>query len=107
MRKRHYGLAVLVGGLPALCAAGQAEDMAEMQRHLNQEVMSQPFDAGDVGKAEAYANEAMKKQLKPAARGPAYWESGWTCADMTRSPYYNYQDYRNCVYYHRYYNRYW
>jgi hypothetical protein len=100
-------LVAVVAGSPVLCLAGQAEDMAEMQRRLNQEVMSQPFDAGDVGKADAYAEEAMKKHLKPAAKVPSYWEPGWSCADMTRSPYYSYRDYRDCVYYHRYYNRYW
>ena len=93
--------------LPAMVFAGQEEDMAEMQRRLNEQVMSQPFDAGDVEKADAYANEAMKKHLPPSGRVPSYWEQGWTCDDMTRSPYYSYRDYRDCVYYHRYHNRYW
>lgn len=97
----------LAGFSAAASAASSAEERAEMQRRLNEEVMSRPFDAGDVAKADAYAEEALKKKVRPVERFPSYWQPGWTCAHITRSPYYRYSDYRDCVYYHRYHGRYW
>jgi hypothetical protein len=78
-----------------------------MQKQLNQSVMSSAFNPGDADKAEAYAEEARRKNLQPVARPPTYWAPGWTCANLTTYAYYNYGDYRNCVYYHRYYGYYW
>jgi len=86
----------------------QASDTrAEMQRQLNEEVMSSPFDPGDVEKAEAWAKEAMKKDLKPVKVAPEYWQPGWTCSNLMHYRYYRYRHYRDCIYYHRYYGRYW
>jgi hypothetical protein len=79
----------------------------EMQKSLNAEVMNSPFDPGDVAKAKAYAEEAVKKAIPPTAVAPTYWQPGWTCSDLTSYRYYRYYDYRNCIYYHRYYGRYW
>jgi hypothetical protein len=79
----------------------------QMQRALNAEVMSAPFDPGDVDKAKAYAESALKKNVTPVAVAPRYWQPGWTCRHLTRYRYYRYRDYRNCVYHHRYYGRYW
>ncbi len=87
-----------------LVMSGPKEDM---QKQLNQEVMESEFDAGDPQRAQAYADEAMKKGLKPVGSGPSYWKPGWTCDSLAGSVYYRYSDYRNCVYYHRYYGRYW
>lgn len=99
------GLTVLlIASLPAL-----ADDAAraERQRALNEEVLAAAFDPGDVDKAKAYAEEAIKKKLKPVATPPPYWQPGWSCGHLTRYHYYRYSHYRNCIYYHRYYGRYW
>jgi hypothetical protein len=79
----------------------------DMQRQLNQQVMSAPFNAGDIKKAEEYSENAKKEGVVPAAQGPAYWAPGWTCANIAAYRYYAYGDYQNCVYYHYYYGRYW
>lgn len=79
----------------------------EMQRKLNEEVMASPFNPGDIKKAEAYAEEAKKNGMQPVAVAPSYWQPGWTCGQVAGYRYYNYYDYRNCIYYHRYYGRYW
>lgn len=80
---------------------------AAMQRALNAEVLAAPFDPGDVDKAKAYAEKAIKKDTKPVATPPSYWQPGWTCGHLTRYHYYRYSQYRDCIYYHRYYGRYW
>jgi hypothetical protein len=104
-QKTRSLLAVL---LCLTCFPAPAEsDMEAMQRQLNAEVLSSPFNAGDIRKAEAYAAEALKNQLQPVAVAPSYWRPGWSCGHLTRYRHYNYYDYRNCVYYHRYYGRYW
>lgn len=90
---------------PAL--ADKESDMAEIQRQLNAEVMAQPFDPGDPAKVDAYVREAMKKDLKPRTTAPDYWQPGWSCNHLTRYRHYRYTDYRDCVYHHRYYGRYW
>ncbi len=91
----------------AVTWAGEAEDMAEMQRQLNAEVMAQPFDPGDAAKVDAYIKEAMKKNIKPPQKSaPSWWKRGYTC-DYIRRYRYNYRLWRNCRYYHRYYGRYW
>lgn len=93
---------LLCQGMPA-----GAESAAEaMQRQLNAEVLSSPFNPGDVKKAEAYADEALKNKVQPVA-APSYWQPGWSCSNLTYYRYYSYYDYRNCIYYHRYYGRYW
>lgn len=78
-----------------------------MQRALNAEVASSPFNPGDIKKAQQYADEALKKGIAPITQAPVYWQPGWTCASLTHYLYYRYSDYRNCVYHHRYYGRYW
>ena len=88
----------------AVTLASEEEDMAEMQRQLNADVMAQPFDADDAARIDAYVRDAMKKDLKPPAAPPVYWQSGWSCADIR---YRSYRDYRNCIYYQRYYGRIW
>lgn len=86
--------------------AGEEEDMAAMQRMLNGKVMAEEFNPGDMDKIEAYIKKSMKGELKPAAKAPSYWKPGYTCAYI-RSYRYNYRHYRNCLYHHRYYGRYW
>ena len=85
----------------------QAQTREEMQRALNAQVMSTPFDPGDVKKAEAYAEEAKKQNIPPVATPPSYWVPGWNCGNLIAYAGYVYGDYRACVYYHYYYGRYW
>ena len=108
MVKRTAAMLIVLLGVPAIALADD-DDKAreEMQRKLNNEVMASPFNAGDVKKAQAYAEEAKKQNVAPVEQPPNYWVPGWTCANMTLYPYYQYGAYRNCVYYHYYYGRYW
>lgn len=89
-------------GSPAY--ASEEDDLAEMQRQLNSEVMSQPFYAEQPERVDAYIKEAMKKDLKPKVYKGPHWKPGYTCHDMLR---YSWVEYRNCRYYHRYYGRYY
>lgn len=91
---------------PSFALAGEEEDMAEMQKQLNAEVMAQPFDAADAAKVDAYIKEAMKNNIKPQGKAPSYWQPGYTC-DYIRQYRYRYRAYRNCMYHYRYYGRYW
>ncbi len=84
--------------------ASEEDDMAEMQKQLNAETMSQPFLAEQPEKVDAYIREAMKKNLKPPEYTGKNWRPGYTCRDLLR---YSWTDYRNCRYYHRYYGRYY
>ena len=105
MKKTTLIVALVLSGLPfGSASAGEEEDMAAMQRALNAEVMARDFDPGDVKRADAYIEEAMKKGIKPEAAAPSFWRPGYTCVDARR---YSYAAYRNCRYHYRYYGRYW
>jgi hypothetical protein len=97
--------------LMAVSASVMADDAdkarEEMQRKLNESVMSSPFNAGDIKKAQAWAEDAKKQGVAPVPQAPSYWRPGWSCSNLTAYAYYNYMDYRNCVYHHYYYGRYW
>lgn len=84
--------------------ATEEDDLAEMQRKMNQEVMDKPFLAEEPEKVEAYIKDAMKKDLKPTEYTGTHWRSGYTCHDLLRWSWY---EYRNCSYYHRYHGRYY
>jgi hypothetical protein len=86
--------------------AGEAEEMAEMQKQLNAEVMSKPFDPGDPAKIDAYIEDALANDIQPVTQPPSYWQPGYTCGYI-RQYRYDYNTYRNCLYHHRYYGRYW
>ncbi|MDX1252372.1 MAG: hypothetical protein IDH49_09040 [Gammaproteobacteria bacterium] len=107
MRKAILSTAIVLGFSFAPTAfAGEAEDMAEMQRQLNKEVMQQPFSAGDMAKIDSYVADAMKKNLKPIERPPAAWnwQPGYTCNSIFN---FGWRAYGDCLHYHRYYGRYW
>jgi hypothetical protein len=107
MIRQIVTLAAVFGCAAAIAADDAEKAREEMQRQLNQQVMSAPFNAGDIKKAESYAEEAKKQGVVPVPQPPRYWAPGWTCANLTGYAYYNYGDYRNCIYYHHYYGRYW
>ena len=103
---------VLVGAMmagvvsAAVALADDADQMAEMQKRLNQEVMDKPFSVEDQSKIDAYMAEAVKNNTKPVENPPANWnwQPGYTCASIYN---YGWQAYSQCAYYHRYYGRYW
>ncbi len=101
--------AVLVG-VACMLAAWSAvagtddDDAAALQKRLNEGVMQKPFSVEDSAKIDAYVKESMKKDLKPKLTPPPHWVPGYTCMNLWR---YSYYEYRDCVYYHRYYGHYW
>ena len=96
--------------LSYLCMAGPpfaieaADDMAEMQRRLNQEVMQKPFSVEDQARIDAHIKEAMKKNLEPVKTPPSYWRPGYTCDSIRH---YGWRPYSDCYYHYQYYGRYW
>jgi hypothetical protein len=82
--------------------AGDADDIAAMQKKLNQGVMQKEFSVEDSAKIEAYIKEGMQKDMKPRETPPSGWRAGYTCADL-----HNYYEYRDCMYYYRYHGYYW
>lgn len=101
----------LITVLFSLCSvianADDASDMAAMQKQLNAETMNKPFEVEDAAKVDAYVNDAMKKNLQPKQTAPTGWAPGYTCDSYYHQYSYNYYGYRDCMYYHRYYGRYW
>jgi len=85
-------------------ASEQEDEMARMQKQMNQDVMSQEFLAEEPAKVDAYIKEAMEKKLKPLEYTGTHWRAGYTCHDLLRWSWY---EYRDCRYYHRYYGRYY
>lgn len=85
-------------------SASDEDDLAEMQRQLNSEVMSQPFLAEQPEKVDAYIQDAMKKKLVPPEYKGSNWQPGYSCRDLLR---YSWREYRNCRYYHHYYGYYY
>jgi hypothetical protein len=84
--------------------AGEKEDMEAMQKALNKQVMERPFNPGDQATIDAYLEQATKKGMPPPQmQPPPEWRPGWTCQNLT----YSYNQYRNCLHYHRYYGRYY
>jgi|KBSSwiStaDraftv2_1062776.scaffolds.fasta_scaffold1023334_2 hypothetical protein len=83
-----------------------AETAAEMQQRLNAETLNKSFEVEDVSKIDSYIAEASKKNLQPRKNPPSNWQPGYTC-DSYYGRYHNYYDYRDCLYYHHYYGRFW
>jgi len=89
--------------LPAF-AETEEEEMARMQKQLNQGVMEQPFLAEQPAKVDAYIAESLKNKVVPPEYSGTHWRPGYTCRDLLR---YSWREYRNCRYYHRYNGRYY
>ncbi len=84
--------------------ASEEDEMAEMQKKLNAEVMEKPFSVEDEKKIDSYIKSAMAKDLKPEKKAPDFWKAGYTCADIYR---YGWRYYQSCRYHRHYYGRYW
>ncbi|MET1254508.1 hypothetical protein [Aliikangiella maris] len=85
-------------------ADNQQDEMAEMQKRLNAEVMEKPFSVADEKKIDDYIKSSMKKDLQPEKKAPDFWRPGYSCADIYH---YGWNYYRSCRYYRHYYGRYW
>ena len=82
----------------------EEEAMARMQTQLNQEVMSKPFLAEKPKEVDAYIKSMLSKNVTPPEYSGVHWRAGYTCRNLLR---YNWTQYRNCRYYHRYHGRYY
>lgn len=82
----------------------EQQQMEEMQRRLNEQVVAAPFSVEETGKVDAYIKDAMEKDLKPRDAAPSYWRKGDSCSTIRDR---SWRDYRDCVYYQRYYGRLW
>lgn len=103
MNKMLAACIMLIVSLPAF--ASEEDELAEMQKQLNQEVMSKPFSTAELAEIDAYIERSLEKNVKPEQqKAPSYWRPGYTCANITG---YGWRAYRNCLYYHRYHGRYW
>lgn len=80
------------------------DELAEMQKQLNSQVMSMPFLAERPEVVDAYIKKAMKKNLTPPPYTGRYWRRGYTCRNLLR---HSWVEYRNCRYYYRYHGRYY
>ena len=108
MRRTITLAVIIITGLsfvPAVFASDE-DDMAEMQRQLNKEVLEKPFSVADQAKIDAYVQDAMKKNLQPIENPPANWnwQPGYTCANIYN---YGWHAYSQCAHYHHYYGHYW
>ncbi|WP_199271353.1 hypothetical protein [Paraglaciecola sp. L1A13] len=82
----------------------EEDALAKMQAQLNSEVMSRPFLAERPKEVDSYIDSMLKKNVKPQEYQGTYWRRGYTCRDLLR---YDWTQYRNCRYYHRYHGRYY
>jgi len=90
--------------LSSVIYANEEDDLAEMQKQMNQEVMKKPFLAEQPAKVDAYIKESMKNNVEAPEYTGTYWRRGYTCRDLLR---YNWREYRNCRYYYRRHGRYY
>lgn len=111
MLRRLLLLMMIIMGLSHISeiCGGWADDQKdhtrqEMQKTLNQQVISQPFSVADEEKVKAYIEDATKRGVAPSAQPGPHWRPGYTCRDLIP---YSWQEYRNCRYYYWYYGRYY
>lgn len=80
------------------------DEMAEMQRKLNQQVMERPFAFRNEQDVERYIEKTLKSGKAPDVRPGKHWRRGYTCADLRI---HSLHEYANCLAYYRYYGKYW
>lgn len=90
--------------LTVLANDSEADALARAQAQMNAEVLSKPFLAEKPKEVDAYIKSMLEKKVVPAEYKGTYWRAGYTCRDLLR---YNWTQYRNCKYYHRYHGRYY
>lgn len=97
-------LGYTLGYSNAWADAASEKSRIEIQKSLNEQVLSSPFSVEDDAKLEAYIKDATERGKPPRSTPSKYWRRGYTCRDLRR---YSWLDYRDCSYYYRYYGRYW
>lgn len=90
--------------LPVLADKSEDDALARAQAQMNAEVLSKPFLAEKPKEVDAYIKSMLEKKTVPTEYQGTYWRAGYTCRDLLR---YNWTQYRNCKYYHRYHGRYY
>ena len=85
-------------------ASEEDDALAKAQAQMNAEVLSKPFLAERPKEVDSYIKSVLEKNVKPPEYSGSYWRPGYTCRDLLR---YNWTQYRNCRYYHRYHGRYY
>jgi hypothetical protein len=80
------------------------EEMKQMQKQLNNQVMSKPFSVADEAQVKAYIEGAQKRGEVPQPYTGKYWRAGYTCVDLRP---YSYQEYLSCRHYYFYYGHYY
>jgi len=81
-----------------------ADEVSDMQKRLNEQVLGQSFSVESEANLNAYIEEATKRGIPPKTTPSKYWRRGYTCGDLRR---YSWTDYRDCSYFYRYYGYYW
>lgn len=95
---------VMAISLPVVADESEDEALARAQAQMNAEVLSRPFLAEKPKEVDAYIKSMLEKKAVPAEYKGTYWRAGYTCRDLLR---YNWRQYRDCRYYHRYHGRYY
>ena len=80
------------------------DEMAAMQRQLNQQVMEKPFTFESEQDIERYIESTLKSGKAPNFRPGKFWRQGYTCKDLRPL---SRHEYANCLAYYRFYGRYW
>jgi hypothetical protein len=81
-----------------------SEEMKQMQKQLNNQVISKPFSVADEAQVKAYIESAQKRGEVPQPYTGKYWRPGYTCVDLRP---YSYQEYLSCRHYYFYYGHYY
>jgi len=109
-KSTYYSILITMGLVTIAISSHASQDsseddeLARMQAQLNGEVMSRPFLAEKPKEVDAYIKSMLEKKVTPSEYVGTYWRTGYTCRDLLR---YNWTQYRNCRYYHRYHGRYY
>jgi hypothetical protein len=88
--------------MPLKWAVAGDKELEDMQKQLNSQVLEKPFSVEDSQKIDAYIKDSMQKNMKPNGKIPGGWQPGYTCANL-----HDYYEYRDCLYYYRYYGHYY
>ena len=108
---RSWGMVVVINvalgvflGSGVVTADEKQKTMEEMQKALNEEVLSQPFSVADEAKVKAYIEDAKRHGVVPQPYTGTYWRPGYTCVNLWR---YSRRQYFSCRYYYSYYGHYY
>ena len=80
------------------------EKKKEMQKQLNDQVMSAPFSVPDEAQVKAYIETQQKQGVVPPPYRGRWWRPGYTCYNLAQ---YSHPEYLSCRYYYHYYGYYY